>query len=118
MNMNKKTIITILLTLVAMVGQAQTIPTDWFKTDTITIRGRIEGYDAERFGFTSMTCYLYDIMEKDNNTLVMDITPDGFLRFRSSSVLARPSILPSDSTSKDNMSATIIAEAVRTWSAG
>ena len=75
--MNKKTIITILLTLVAMVGQAQTIPTDWFKTDTITIRGRIEGYDAERFGFTSMTCYLYDIMEKDNNTLVMDITPDG-----------------------------------------
>ena len=76
MNM-KQTIITILLTLVAMVGQAQTIPTDWFKTDTITIRGRIEGYDAERFGFTSMTCYLYDIMEKDNNTLVMDITPDG-----------------------------------------
>ena len=41
----KKTIITILLTLVAMVGQAQTIPTDWFKTDTITIRGRIEGYE-------------------------------------------------------------------------
>ena len=77
MNMNKKTIITILFALVAMVGQAQTIPTDWFKTDTITIRGRIEGYDAERFGFTSMTCYLYDIMEKDNNTLVMDITPDG-----------------------------------------
>ena len=75
--MNKKTIITILLALVAMAGQAQTIPTDWFKTDTITIRGRIEGYDAERFGFTSMTCYLYDIMEKDNNTLVMDITPDG-----------------------------------------
>ena len=46
--MNKKTIITILLALAAMAGQAQTIPTDWFKTDTITIRGRIEGYDAER----------------------------------------------------------------------
>ena len=45
--MNKKTIITTLFVLVAVVGQAQTIPTDWFKTDTITIRGRIEGYDAE-----------------------------------------------------------------------
>ena len=49
--MNKKTIITILLALVAIAGQGQTIPQDWFKTDTITIRGRIEGFDAERFGF-------------------------------------------------------------------
>ena len=75
MNMNKKIIITILLALVAMAGLAQTIPQNWFKTDTVTVKGRIEGFDAERFGFTSMTCYLYDVMEKDNNTLVMDITP-------------------------------------------
>lgn len=73
----KQTIITILLALVAMAGQAQTIPQDWFKTDIVTVKGRIEGFNAERFGFTSMTCYLYDVMEKDNNTLVMDITPDG-----------------------------------------
>ena len=77
MNMNKKIIITILLALVAMAGLAQTIPQNWFKTDTVTVKGRIEGFDAERFGFTSMTCYLYDVMEKDNNTLVMDITPYG-----------------------------------------
>ena len=24
-----------------------TVPADWFKTDTITIKGRIEDYDAE-----------------------------------------------------------------------
>ncbi len=31
-----------------------TVPADWFKTDTITIKGHIEDYDAERFGFSSM----------------------------------------------------------------
>ena len=75
--MNKKTIITALLTLVTTAGQGQEIPQDWFKTDTITIRGRIEGYDAERFGFTSMECYFYDVMEKDNSTLLLEINPDG-----------------------------------------
>ena len=75
--MNKKNIITILFVLVAVAGRAQTLPTDWFKTDTITIRGRIEGYDIERFGFTSMECYFYDVMEKDNSTLLLDINPDG-----------------------------------------
>ena len=75
--MNKKTIITILLALVATAGQGQTIPQDWFKTDTITIRGRIEGYDAERFGFTSMECYFYDVMEKDNSTLLSIVTGTG-----------------------------------------
>ncbi|MBQ6062257.1 MAG: hypothetical protein IJK87_01340, partial [Prevotella sp.] len=34
-----------------------TVPDDWFKTDTITVKGRIEGYNAEQFGFTSMECY-------------------------------------------------------------
>ena len=54
-----------------------TVPADWFKTDTITIRGRIEGYDAERFGFTSMECYFEDVFEKDGGALVLDITPEG-----------------------------------------
>ena len=54
-----------------------TMPEDWFKTDTITIKGRIEGYDAEQFGFTSMECYYQDVFEKDDATLVLDIAPDG-----------------------------------------
>ena len=53
------------------------VPSDWFKTDTITIRGRIEGYDAEQFGFTSMECFFQDIFEKDDATLVLDIEDDG-----------------------------------------
>ena len=53
------------------------VPADWFKTDTITIRGRIEGYDAEKFGFTSMECYYEDVFEKDAATLVFDIAADG-----------------------------------------
>ena len=54
-----------------------TIPADWFTTDTITIRGQIEGYDAEKFGFTSMECYYEDVFEKDDATLVLDIAADG-----------------------------------------
>ena len=54
-----------------------TVPADWFTTDTITIRGRIEGYDAEKFGFTSMECYYEDVFEKDDATLVLDIAADG-----------------------------------------
>ena len=49
----------------------------WFQTDTITVKGRIEGYDAERFGFTSMECYYKDLFEKGGTTLVLDIAPDG-----------------------------------------
>ena len=63
--------------LVAVTGQAQTILQDWFKTDTIIVKGQIEGYNAEQFGFTTMLCYLDDVMEKDNKTLVMEINPDG-----------------------------------------
>ena len=54
-----------------------TVPADWFTTDTITIRGRFEGYDAEKFGFTSMECYYEDVFEKDAATLVLDIAADG-----------------------------------------
>ena len=54
-----------------------TLPDDWFKTDTITVKGRIEGYNAEQFGFTSMECYFEDVFEKDDATLVLDIADDG-----------------------------------------
>lgn len=54
-----------------------TLPADWLKTDNITIRGRIEGYDAERFGFTAMESYVYDVTKKNNGTLLIDIKPDG-----------------------------------------
>ena len=53
------------------------VPANWFTTDTITIRGRIEGYDAKRFGFTSMECLYEDVFEKDATTLVFNIAPDG-----------------------------------------
>ena len=55
-----------------------TVPDDWFKTDTITLKGRIEGYDAEEFGFTSMKCSYEDVFENDRSTvLVMGIAADG-----------------------------------------
>ena len=54
-----------------------TAPKDWFKTDSITLQGRIENYDAERMGFTSMHCYYYNVFEKDGTTLIFDIAPDG-----------------------------------------
>ena len=54
-----------------------TAPKDWFKTDSITLQGRIEDYDAERMGFTSMHCYYYNVFEKDGTTLIFDIAPDG-----------------------------------------
>ena len=53
------------------------LPADWFTTDTITIRGRIEGYNAESFGFTSMECIFEDVFEKDGASLVFDIAADG-----------------------------------------
>lgn len=54
-----------------------TLPEDWFRPGTVTIRGRIKGYDAETFGFTAMECLLYDVMTKNNSTIIMDIEPDG-----------------------------------------
>jgi len=101
--MNKKTIITILLAIVVIIvakkcvsffydkiqimnaptmqeiseANPWAVPADWFKTDTITIKGCIEDYDAERFGFTSMACNYYDVFEKNNIVLVLDIADDG-----------------------------------------
>lgn len=62
------------------------MPSDWLRTDTITIRGRIENYNAEAMGFTSMECYYEDVFEKSSTTLVADIAPDGTFekRFRAS----------------------------------
>lgn len=54
-----------------------TVPDDWFMTDTITVKGRIEGFDAEQFGFTSLECFFQNVFEKDDATLVLDIAPDG-----------------------------------------
>ena len=54
------------------------VPDDWFQTDTITLKGRIEGYDAEKFGFTSMECSFADVFESDRSTvLVLNIAEDG-----------------------------------------
>ena len=54
------------------------VPSDWFKTDTITLKGRIEGYDAEKFGFTSMECSFDDVFQNDHSTvLVLNIAEDG-----------------------------------------
>lgn len=50
---------------------------DWFKTDTITIRGRFEGYDAEKFGFSSMEMYFDDVFSKKETTIVLEIAADG-----------------------------------------
>ena len=54
-----------------------TVSEDWFKTDTITVKGRIEGYDAEQFGFTSLECFFQNVFEKDDATQVLGIAPDG-----------------------------------------
>ena len=79
---------------------------DWFKTDTITIRGRIEGYDAEKFGFTSMNCYYYNVFEKDGTTLIFDIAPDGtFEKKLLANYPTREVIAPDNSNMRfDNMS--------------
>ena len=54
------------------------VPDDWFQTDTITLKGRIEGYDAEKFGFTSMECSFNDVFESNQSTvLLLNIAEDG-----------------------------------------
>jgi hypothetical protein len=54
-----------------------TLPDYWFNTAAITIRGRIEGYDAERFGFKSLEGFVGDVFAKENGMMVIDIAPDG-----------------------------------------
>ena len=54
-----------------------TVPADWFKTDTITIKGRIEGYDAKQFGFTSMESCYRDVFSHNDGITLLDVAPDG-----------------------------------------
>ena len=54
-----------------------TLPDYWFNTAAITIRGRIEGYDAKHFGFKSLEGYVGDVFTKENGMMVIDIAPDG-----------------------------------------
>ena len=88
--MIKNALTTLLLALIALTGQAQAIPQDWFKADTITIKGSIEGYDAEKFGFTTMQCNYEDVFEKGQATVILDIAPDG--TFEKSFVANYPSM--------------------------
>lgn len=53
-----------------------TVPETWFRMDTVTIRGRIEDYDAGRFGFTSMECSACDVFAR-RGTLMLNIAEDG-----------------------------------------
>lgn len=64
-------------------------PRDWFKTDTVTIRGRIKDYDAEMcksLGLISLMCVLADVFEPDVETLRLELSPDGTFekRFKAS----------------------------------
>ena len=54
-----------------------TLPADWFNSGIVTVRGRIEDYDAERLGFSSLESYAYDVTRNNNGTMLIDINPDG-----------------------------------------
>ena len=54
-----------------------TVPQDWFKSDTITIKGRIEDFNAEQLGFDMLHCYYEDEFEKGDAVQVLNIAPDG-----------------------------------------
>ena len=56
-----------------------TVPADWFKTDTITIQGRIEGYDAERFGFNGIPHY--ETITPDCRRVRDDLRISGYDKF-------------------------------------
>ncbi|MCR5361942.1 MAG: thioredoxin family protein [Bacteroidales bacterium] len=53
------------------------VPDDWFRRDTVTVRGRIEGYDAEKFGFSTMQCSCDNVFEMNSNVQVIEIAADG-----------------------------------------
>ncbi|MBO4663100.1 MAG: thioredoxin family protein [Bacteroidaceae bacterium] len=58
-------------------AHAYAFPADWFKTDTITIKGRIEGYDAKDFGCNAMRLTNSDVFGEYNHTMNVDINADG-----------------------------------------
>ena len=59
----KKLLSAILLALVVLTTQEleaanrYTVPQDWFRTDTITVKGRIEDYTPELFHFNGIPHY-------------------------------------------------------------
>ncbi|MCR5361941.1 MAG: hypothetical protein K6E73_08020 [Bacteroidales bacterium] len=73
---------------------------DWLRRDTVTLRGRIEGYDAETFGYRSMRCYPSSVFELQSGALTFDIAADG--TFERRFVIDYPMMLefwPTDRTS-------------------
>ena len=58
-------------------ANAYTAPADWFTTDSVTLRGRIEGYSPE-VGFpTQLELSYTSVFDKDELVMVADIRPDG-----------------------------------------
>ena len=58
-------------------AKAGAVPTRWFVTDSVTLRGRIEGYQAGAGFPTTIEGYLNNQLEKDDQVLLMEIQPDG-----------------------------------------
>ena len=50
---------------------------DWFTTDSVTLRGRIEGYSAEAGFPTQLEMSYKSVFDKDELVMVADIRPDG-----------------------------------------
>ena len=71
--MNKKSIITALLALVALAGQGQEV---FFHTDSAVIRGRIEGY-SRTMGFQNLTAQVTNIFTGELKTATAEIREDG-----------------------------------------
>ena len=58
-------------------ANAYTAPADWFTTDSVTLRGRIEGYSPEAGFPTQLELSYTSIFDKDELVMVADIRPDG-----------------------------------------
>ncbi|MCI7272767.1 thioredoxin family protein, partial [bacterium] len=50
---------------------------DWFTTDSVTLRGRIEGYSPEAGFPTQLELSYTSVFDKDELVMVADIRPDG-----------------------------------------
>ena len=58
-------------------ANAYTAPADWFTTDSVTLRGRIEGYSPEAGFPTQLELSYTSLFDKDELVMVADIRPDG-----------------------------------------
>lgn len=58
-------------------ANAYTAPADWFTTDSVTLRGRIEGYSPEAGFPTQLELSYKSVFDKDELVMVADIRPDG-----------------------------------------